>query len=340
MVTMYDVAKEAGVSASTVSRVLNKRKTGVPITDETKARVFAAVKKLQYRPNRVAQNLRLQRSNCIGFLLCQRLLTQMVYYRMLKAVEKEVSRAGLNLVFATYDEAEEKPPLLNERAVDALLVTGKVTKDIIEKVEGLNIPFVVLGMMADGKTHVSQVTYDVSSSVTMPLEYLFRQGHEQIAYINDYQDNAIVDVITNAYRQTYQNAGIQVKDNLLLCRVKENDVYSCFQDFFKSNSEVTAVIIQQQFIKDFYRFSAENKISIPEELSVIVVGDDALDSQSRNFFHCVMTQTEEMGKVSVKQINNILKGTIEHVDIAIPPYIREGNSVRKIIRRSSSNWVF
>lgn len=331
---MYDVAKEAGVSASTVSRVLNKRKTGVPITDETKARVFAAAKKLQYRPNRVAQNLRLQRSNCIGFLLCQRLLTHMYYYRMLKAVEKEVSRSGLNLVFATYDEADEAPPLLNERAVDALLVTGKVTKEIIEKIESLDIPFLVLGMMADGETDVSQVTFDLSGSMTIPLEYLFSRGHQQIAYINDYSDDAIVDVITNAYYQAYYKAGIPVKDDFLLCGVKEKDAYLNFKEFFKKNTEVTAVIIQQQFIKDFYRFSAENKVSIPEELSVIVMGDDAMDSQSREFFHCVMTQTEEIGKVSVEQISDILKGTAEHVDIAISPYIHEGKSVREIARHS------
>lgn len=334
MVTMYDVAKEAGVSASTVSRVLNGKKTGVSITEETKARVFAAAKKLQYRPNRIAQNLRLQRSNCIGFLLCQRLLTHMFYYRMLKSVEKEVSRAGLNLIFATYDETEENPPLLKERTVDALLVTGKVTKDIIEKIEGLGIPFIVLGEIAYDKIDIPQVTYDLAASIAMPLEYLFSRGHTDIAYINDYHDDRLVNIISNAYHQTYHKAGISVGNDFLQCGVKEKDVYLCFCEFFKKNPEVTAVVIQQQFIKDFYRFAVENKLSIPEELSVIIIGDDIQDSQSKEFFHCVMTQSEEIGKVSVEHINNMLKGNNENVEIAIPPYISEGKSVKEIIDHS------
>ncbi len=118
------------------------------------------------------------------------------------------------------------------------------------------------------------------------------------------------------------------------CGVKEKDVYLCFCEFFKKNPEVTAVVIQQQFIKDFYRFAVENKLSIPEELSVIIIGDDIQDSQSKEFFHCVMTQSEEIGKVSVEHINNMLKGNNENVEIAIPPYISEGKSVKEIIDHS------
>lgn len=177
MVTIYDVAKEAGVSHTTVSRVLNRKKTGISISDATKKKVLEAVERLNYIPSRSAKTLSTGKTNCFCFLLCDRLFTNLYYYSLLKVVEEELAKRGMGLIFAIYTEDEELHPLLKERAVDGILITGRVTQEVIEKVEEVNIPFVVLGKMADKECEVNQVQTDVREDIFRVYDYLFDLGH-------------------------------------------------------------------------------------------------------------------------------------------------------------------
>ena len=103
MTTIYDVAKAADVSASTVSRVLNKRGAVDPALA---GRVHAAVAALQYRPNSIARNLRLQSTSVIALIISD--IENHFFTSMARGLEDVASRAGYSVVLCNADENSNK----------------------------------------------------------------------------------------------------------------------------------------------------------------------------------------------------------------------------------------
>lgn len=324
MATMNDVAKEAGVSASTVSRVLNKTPQ-VTISAETRAKVLKAAKRLNYRPNRIAQSLRLKKYNSIGFLLCERSLDQMYYYNLLKAVEQEASRSGLSLIFAINDE--KVPPMLNDTNIDGLLVAGRVTRDRISIIEKLGVPYIVLGIVADDQHKGNIVASDPEADIYIAVEYLLKLGHTKIAYINSHPDPQLHDLIIKGYKKAYTQADIPVDMQYLVTGVK--DPYPFLKKYL-IEQKVTALVIQQLFVKEFYQFIAEHNISIPNDLSVIIIGEDLLDPQARSFYHYISSRTKDVGTIAVEQLRRIWDKEISYVNMKISPLLHEGRSVLQL----------
>jgi DNA-binding LacI/PurR family transcriptional regulator len=83
--TMHDVAKLAGVSQPTVSRVLNRTPTPIPVSEDTQRKVFAAVKELGYRPNMTARSLRTQRTQMISLMIAD--ISNSFYHPIARTVQ-------------------------------------------------------------------------------------------------------------------------------------------------------------------------------------------------------------------------------------------------------------
>lgn len=324
MATMNDVAKEAGVSASTVSRVLNKT-PHVTISAETQARVMQAAKKLNYRPNRIAQSLRLKKYNSIGFLLCERSLDQMYYYNLLKVVEVEASKVGLSLLFATLDD--RTPPVLNDSNIDGLLVTGRVTKEKIEIIESLGVPFIILGISLEDEDDTNSVATDPRDNIFTAVDYLIRYGHKKIAHISTHPDTKFQRMIERGFEKAFQDANLPAEMDLLATGVEDPN------PFFKRyllEEKVTALVLQQQFAPYFYNFINKHKISIPQDLSVIIIGEDLLDPPARNLYHYIDSGSEEVGRMAVEQLQRIWEREVSYVSIKISTSLHEGKSVLKL----------
>lgn len=327
MATLNDVAREAGVSASTVSRVLNE-KPGVTISAETKARVFAAAKKLRYRPNRAAQSLRLKTFNSIGFLICERSTDDIYYYNLLKSVEQEASRLGINLIFASFDE-ETAPPILNDSNVDGLLITGRVTRKKIDMIDKLSLPYIVLGKIVDDQYSGNAVASDPGEDVYIAVKYLLDVGHEKIAYVNSHPGPQLHTLLMEGYKRAYKQANVPVCTDLLALGVEDPNPYL---NKYVIEQKVTALVLQQQFIQEFYKFKTDHRIIIPDDLSVIIIGEDALDPELREFYHYVSSRTREVGQIAVQELHRIWQRKVSYVNIKISSSLKEGKSVTKLTR--------
>lgn len=146
--TMYDVAKLAGVSQPTVSRVLHPTKTTPHITDETRQRVLAAVETLGYRANTVARSLRTQRTNTIALLIAD--ISNGFYHPMARAVQDVAREHSYEVLISNSDHIYENEKRFCEivlgRGVDGVLMvpihlTNAEVNDYNARTQ---IPFVVL----------------------------------------------------------------------------------------------------------------------------------------------------------------------------------------------------
>ena len=111
-VTLKDVAKEAGVSAMAVSKVLND-KGG--ISKETSERIREAVRRLNYRPDNIAKSLRVQETKTIGVVISDS--SQLVFAQVLRGIQDAAAESGHSVIIANSDQSAEK----EKKAVDVLL---------------------------------------------------------------------------------------------------------------------------------------------------------------------------------------------------------------------------
>jgi DNA-binding LacI/PurR family transcriptional regulator len=185
-VTMRDIAESTGLSQSTVSRVLNGAPTVVPISAETRDRVLAAAKELQYRPNPLARGLRGASTMLLGLIV--REITDPFFAGAIEAVTVEAARRGYNVVLgaahARADEAIALWGVLEARHCDGILLLGDMRDQprLVADLAGASVPVVALWQGAE-PGGIASVSVDNAGGIHAVLDHLGRLGHRRIAFV-------------------------------------------------------------------------------------------------------------------------------------------------------------
>jgi DNA-binding LacI/PurR family transcriptional regulator len=185
--TMHDIAREAGVSRSTVSRVLNSAPSSIEISEETRARVQAAARRLGYRPNPLARGLKGARTMLLGVIV--REITDPFFADAIEAVSTEAARRGYNVVLGhahgRADEAIVLRSVLETRHVDAILLLGDMTDQpyLIADVRESRVPVVGL-FQGSALNEFPMVNVDNRAGISFALDHLLALGHRRIAFIS------------------------------------------------------------------------------------------------------------------------------------------------------------
>jgi LacI family transcriptional regulator len=183
---MYDVAKLAGVSQPTVSRVLNQSDAAVQISDETRQRVLAAVEQLGYRPNVVARSLRTQRTQTIALLLAD--ISNGFYHPIARAVQAVAREHDYEVLISSSDHRHENEKhfceIVLSRGIDGVIMAPqRLSMDEINHyVSRSHIPFVMLGKHVD-HPNVDVVHVDDERATYEATRWLITErGHQKIGY--------------------------------------------------------------------------------------------------------------------------------------------------------------
>jgi DNA-binding LacI/PurR family transcriptional regulator len=185
-VTMQDIARATDLSQSTVSRILNRSPTVVPIAEATRERVLAAAKELGYRPNPLARGLRGASTMLLGVIV--RDITDTFFTGAIEAATVEASRRGYNLVLghahARADEAIALWGVLEARHCDAILLLGDMRDQprLIEDLAGDSLPVVAL-WQGSTPMDIPSVTVDNRAGIHAVLDHLTDLGHRRIAFV-------------------------------------------------------------------------------------------------------------------------------------------------------------
>ena len=185
-VTMRDIAEATGLSQSTVSRVLNGAPTVVPISEETRERVLAAAKELQYRPNPLARGLRGASTMLLGLIV--REITDPFFAGAIEAVTVEAAQRGYNVVLgaahARADEAIALWGVLEARHCDGILLLGDMRDQprLVADLAGASVPVVALWQGSE-PSDVTSVGVDNAAGIHAVLDHLVELEHRRIAFV-------------------------------------------------------------------------------------------------------------------------------------------------------------
>ncbi|MCL6589438.1 MAG: LacI family transcriptional regulator [Firmicutes bacterium] len=249
MPTLYDVAKLAGVSPKTVSRVLNKEPS---VSEKTRQRVLEAIKALDYHPNAIATSLKKLRSNVVGYIVpygSRFVFQDSNMMEQLRGAHDVLTQEGYEILVSApiyrKDALRETERLVKHRNVDGVIIypTAGVER-IINEFKLKKFYYVTLGRCFP-EQRTNFVELDLTPGAYLATKHLIAQGHQRIGLINKPQSFFIfnLDDIFAGYRAALEEAGLPVVNSLVL----EGDFsfesgYRTFRQLRENNLELTAVI--------------------------------------------------------------------------------------------------
>jgi LacI family transcriptional regulator len=301
--TMVDVARVAGVSLKTVSRVVNQESGVRP---ETEGRVRDAVEALGYRANDIARNLRRGRPSATVGLVIEDVRNPF-YSGIARAVEQVARRHGYLVIIANSDEdpGSERTAVgtLLGRRVSGLLIVpaGRDHAYLTDEVR-LGTPVVFMDRPADS-IEADEVVLDNVGGATRATEHLLSHGHRRIGVVGDPPSVSTIAERVAGYEATLQHAGIDVDESLI--RVGAHDV----RDAEAATRELLALVDPPTAI-----FATNNRAcigalhAIPADAPIALVGFDDFELADLLKVTVIRHDPGEMGRIAAELLFARLAG--------------------------------
>ena len=273
MVTMKDVAREAGVSLGTVSNVLNQIPT---VSEENRTRTWDAIRKLGYRKNTIASQMRSNRSHTIGLIIPD--IANPFYADIARGVGDEMRSGGYTVFLCNTDRdadtEQEVIETLCSKGVDGIILYKPRANR--EKLDEARKETCVLLLDADPVIMGGPViNVDDRLGVSMAVEYILSLGHRRIAMMYAFDGSVSSRERKNSFCDALQRAGIP-EDH---CEMIEGDYsiesgMNCFSELMNRENPPTAILTTNDMMAlgVIYR-SAELGIRIPEDVSLVGYDD-------------------------------------------------------------------
>ncbi|HAJ69986.1 LacI family DNA-binding transcriptional regulator [Alkalibacterium gilvum] len=307
-VRLKDIAKIAGVSVGTVSRVINQKTS--EIGEETVKRVEKVIKEEGYVPNIRARSLKTNRSNILGLLIPS--IKNPFFTEIVRGVEDTAYDLGYSVILCnTYDNFDKETKYLNtlhELRVDGIIVAGSYDRNKEkEEAYSFNVPLIAIDRAVYYKNISTFITTDNYSSSEKIAEILFENGYRSFFYLGGPKTNSVAK---KRYKGT--KAGLKKKE---ISKFKE-----VFGNF--SIEDGYTLIHKEKNIKDYdviisgndllamgaIQALREKNIDIPNEISVFGFDDMEIFSEITPKLSTVKQPSYLMGVNSVKMIDKTLNG--------------------------------
>lgn len=216
---MQDVAKLAGVSQSTVSRVLNESSSTIPISDDTRQKILNAVETLGYQPNMIARSLRTQRTQMIAVMIGD--ISNAFYHPIVRAVQDVAKLHDYDVLISNGDHIyDNELRFLNtvlRRPVDGVIMAPHrlTTEDLDKFIKRSHIPVVAVG------AQVTHPLVDVVGGTSEPATYeaitwlIKEKGHKRIGFMGVAGDMAPGPPRLHGYERAMAAAGLEIEPGFI-----------------------------------------------------------------------------------------------------------------------------
>lgn len=278
MATITDVAKEAGVSVSTVSFVLNKKDV---VADHTRERVLEAIDRLNYVPNHVARALRDKSSLYADFVGVAVPAESMWLHQIIHGIEKSLHKTGnhllLGMIHRNTDGGYSFPKMFEEKQVDRIILVSSVTWDnidLIRKVKDFGIPVLVIDYPAS-EFNLPSIMVDSQRGVYEACLHLIGQGYKTLATITGPMSYAPAGYRYDGFRLALMENNLALDENLV-CEgdFGEAGGYEGMKKIMeKAEFPLGLFAANDAMAKGALRFLKEQNIDVPGDVGIVGFDD-------------------------------------------------------------------
>jgi len=313
--TIKDIAKLAQVSPSSVSMVINGRDG---LSDTTKERILRTIKEKNYYPSASSQRLVSRKSFNIPFMYPIEMspFSDFFYNEVARGLVEELTLNNFNVVFVPLlvnDGNIEVPSIINKRDADAAILMHDAPQAIIDKLDELELPYVLLDWQQD--THgCANIDLDNQRSTYRAVNYLIQMRHTKIALLGSERQPQFFLRCFNGYSKALGEAQLPVHPGWIQSSV--HDVDSAVSTIKKlmetdADSRPTAVCCTNDYIAIFaLKAAALLNISVPDELSFIGKDDVSVSSYIYPELTTVSYDKAKIGKETALVLLRMLEGEI------------------------------
>ena len=309
MPTIRNVAERAGVAPITVSRVIND--SGY-VSEETRARVEAAIAELRYVPNTLARSLRSRKTGLLALIVTD--ITNPFFTTIARGVEDIANENGFNVILCNTDENEDKQVdyltvLLQKRVDGFLFVPARSTPESVKLIQGQNVPVVVIDRQIPG-VEVDVVRGDSEQGAYELVNLLLSLGHRRIGMLSGPETISTAAQRVAGYRRALAAAGVD-RDAALVCygEYTQEGGYQTTQQALSSMPRPTALFAANNFIAmGAFRALREAGLSVPEDVALVCFDEAPQSAMIEPFLTVAAQPAYEMGRQATELLLSRLSG--------------------------------
>ncbi len=316
MTTIADIAGQAGVSSSTVSRAL----ADSPLVNaETKARILTLAAQMGFQINQVARSLATRSSQTLGLVVPETI--DPYFPKLIDLIVSHARQAGYSLLLniSGSDQQDEGKCLrsLYERRVDGIILTTSLN-GITAKEEAClllqrNVPLVILGWV-DEADQVDLVACDDAAGGEALTRHLLALGHRRILLVGPKECRRRYDRIYG-FQCALQAAGLPTEGSLRLGVYTEQDVRQVVHELIRQPDRPTALFAFNDALAVWLlSYLAEAGIEVPQQVAVVGFGDMDLAGHLKPRLTSVAFPVEAIGEYAVSLLLNRIRGQQEAAD--------------------------
>lgn len=310
--TIYDVAKKAGVSPSTVSRVMNAPEI---VAENTRQKVASAVKELSYIPNMIAANMPRKRTNYIGLIIPD--ITNIFFSILVRGVQDVCEKLGYSVLVVNSDDNQEKEgrylKLLYSRRVDGVILTvagyqeEEFPEEELSLLKKMNI--VLIDREINGMT-APIVKVNNFGGAYSAVKYLLKMGHKKILYLTGIEGTKTNQERRKGYLSALKESRINWKRELN-ADFRLDTAYQKIMNHWpqiKNSDELPTAIFAANDLMAIGALKAftQLKVRVPEEVSIIGFDNIPFSDCTHPPLTTIAQPTYLMGQRAVETLINLI----------------------------------
>ncbi len=338
-ITIIDVAKAAGVSPSTVSRVISG---STRISAATSKKVKEIMEELGYHPNAMAKNLVSRTTMTIGLLLprnADEAFLDIFFPEVTRGILSQANRSGYDLLLKTgmteCEEVEAVTKLVKGRRVDGIILLQSRSKDaVVRFLHEEKFPFVLIGRTPEF-TDIMTVDNDNRQAAYDVTRHLLQQGHTRIGFVGGPLEMVVSSDRFDGYRSAMQEAGIEPRPDWYHIEASKlkDDGYRVMSMLMGTPERPTALVVMDDLVA-FGILSSLSELgyNVPQDMAIFGFNNNPMSPVSSPPVSSVDIGVYQLGFTAAQALVGALKGQPQERERTIVPH-------RLIARESSMHWI-
>jgi LacI family transcriptional regulator len=338
--TLKQIAKELGVSVSTVSKALND---SPEISEPTKNRVKEYAKLKNYKPNVIGLNLKNRSTRTIGVIIPN--ILNSFFAKVFTGIEKVADEKGYKVITCISNESLEKEisalEMLSNGTIDGFIlsISKEAQKlqqfDHFTSIVNEGTPMVMFDRIAD-EVNCDKVIVDDFDSAINATNHLIDTGCKNIAMFSTINQLSVSNLRSQGFYKAFEQKGLKVNENLIILTDNVEEFDEKINDFFDKNVIDGVFALDEHTATGTIKIGLRKGLKIPEDLSVIGFADGVWSRRMTPSLSTVSQHGPEIGEVATKLLIEKLESKDEiynHTTTIIKTELRQRDSTRKIQKK-------
>lgn len=306
-VTIYEVAKQAGVSLATVSRVINK--TG-NVSDNTVERVNTVIAKLGYQPSNLAQGLAKSRSKTIALVIPAAnyvYISNLVYGITEVAKERGVNLLLFSSSHSSIDAYKVIENVIKSHVDGAVVFDDELNSEDIKFINSYSVPCVVINHTVTGEK-AACITFDHENIMhNLVKENILSNGKEMI-FIHIHNGGRLLNRVEKAFIE--ENETAKRSYQIINCDDSYTHTYEDFIEYFKSHNSGYFVVYRDSIAIAVANAALDSGLKIPEDIEIVSIVGTKYANIMRPKITSMNVDFQEVGRRAMNMLSDLYDETL------------------------------